>query len=712
MPTNPTLTYQSQFIAPYNILPDVIYTNPTANTTQFNAPYNILPDVIYLNPTVAYQSQFTAPYNILPDTSFVNPTANTTQFNTPLNYGGLSTFVLDPLSGFIYGTNPTLESGQFNTPLTYGGLSTFDLYSDSVFITQPNPTLNTSQFNTPLTFGEVSTFDLYPDSTFITKPNPTNPNSTNTISTTFPGTGQTISIWQFDNANGRNTYSQDAVNWTAGKPVASNISLNYLAAKATGFGASVLGGAIGVPQTAQVAQSLIGLSNNIQESTYSTLDIDQLHRLPGVLYADFRARRQLKSFTQSNTNNLINIRLDGTAAATRISKGGGQKGDSKSYISALYAAASANPLGGAYGVFNLDGFGATGYGWGSHDDPYAIRNDFTLRTNVSTDWDDTAKTWFPTKNIVERAIPFRGDRVNVIDRQKEGLIKGPNYKSAYTWKPSGILNTTLGADLTDLTSHTTQDFIKFFFTGPLLKNSSTKKDEILVFRAIITELSDRFSPTWQESQMIGRADPNYHYTGFSRDVSLNFTVYATSRDELKPIWRKLNALAGYTTPIYDANNMTLGSPWMRITIGDLFHQQPVVLSSLSYTMHDQDTIWEINIEKDPYMKQVPHKIDVQCEFHMITDFLPQKGGQFYSLSDSYDGDGLPIRGFNNWLSDFIGSTDSVKEQKAEKEVQPKNDKATFPDKNNINKQEQITTETPTKFDPISLSTIPGLILKR
>ena len=632
MPTNPTLAYQSQFTAPYNILPDVIYTNPTANTTQFNAPYNILPD-----------------------TSFVNPTANTTQFNTPLNYGGLSTFVLDPLSGFIYGTNPTLESGQFNTPLTFGEVSTFDLYSDATFITKPNPTLNTSQFNTPLTFGEVSTFDLYSDSTFITKPNPTNPNSTNTISTTFPGTGQTISIWQFDNADGRNTYSQDAVNWRASKPVASNISLNYLAAKATGFGASVLGGAIGVPQTAQIAQSLIGLSNNIQESTYSTLDTDQLHRLPGVKYADFRARRQLKSFTSENTNNLINLRLDGTAAATRM----GKAGTNKSYVSALYAAASANPLGGAYSIFNLDGFGATGYGWGSHDDPYALRNDFTLRTHVATDWDPTSPragyygNWVPTKNLIERGIPFRGDRVNVIDRQV-GSIKGPNFREAYIWK-RGFLNTTLGADLAAETQ-ITQDFIKFFFTGPKLKNNSGLPDEILVFRAIITELSDRFSPVWQESQMIGRADSNYHYTGYSRDVSLNFTVFATSRDEVKPIWRKLNALAGYTAPIYDPNNITLGAPWMRITIGDLFHQQPVVLSSLSYTLHDQDTTWEINIEKDPYMKQVPHKIDVQCEFHMITDFLPQKGGNFYSLSDEYDSNGVPSQGDNNWLSDFNGSS--------------------------------------------------------
>jgi hypothetical protein len=165
--------------------------------------------------------------------------------------------------------------------------------------------------------------------------------------------------------------------------------------------------------------------------------------------------------------------------------------------------------------------------------------------------------------------------------------------------------------------------------------------------------------------MIGRADPNYHYTGYSRDLNLDFTVYATDRDELKPIWRKLNALAGYTAPQYNATDITLGAPWMRVTIGDVFHQQPMILSSLSYTLHDGDTTWEINIEDDPTMMQVPHKVTVSCAFNVVGDFIPQRNGRFYSLNDTknYDATGLPIKGNSNWLSDFEGNSDDQPQER-------------------------------------------------
>ena len=158
--------------------------------------------------------------------------------------------------------------------------------------------------------------------------------------------------------------------------------------------------------------------------------------------------------------------------------------------------------------------------------------------------------------------------------------------------------------------------------------------------------------------MLGRADANQHYGGYSRDLSLDFIVYATDRDELKPIWRKLNALAGYTAPIYN-NNFSLGAPWMRITIGDLFRQQPVVLTSLSYTLVDGDTTWEINIEDDPEMMQVPHKVSVSCQFTYIGNELPQHKGRFYSLAKQYDEKALPLRGNDNWLSDFNDNSDAI-----------------------------------------------------
>ena len=108
---------------------------------------------------------------------------------------------------------------------------------------------------------------------------------------------------------------------------------------------------------------------------------------------------------------------------------------------------------------------------------------------------------------------------------------------------------------------------------------------------------------------------------------------------------------------------------MRMTIGDLFRQTPVILTSLSYTLHDTDSTWEINIEQDPTMMQAPHKISVSLGLNVLTDWLPEKKGKFYSLAKSFNADGKPQEGGDNWLSDF-GDTDQnekIKRKQAERE---------------------------------------------
>ena len=240
------------------------------------------------------------------------------------------------------------------------------------------------------------------------------------------------------------------------------------------------------------------------------------------------------------------------------------------------------------------------------------------------------------------------------------------FKNAYKWKPS-IIPTDTAIGRIVASDSITQDFIKFFFTGPKLQNGlSDATDDIMVFRAVITSLGDSFNANWNGVTMIGRADPNYHYTGYSRDLSLNFDVYATTRDELKPIYRKLNALAGYTAPEYNSEDIALRAPWMRITIGDLFHQQPVVLNSLNFD-YSTDASWEINIEDDQTNMQVPFKISVTCQMNVIMDYLPQKGGRFLSLAKRYTKDALPIEGSDNWLSDQKGNVIQETEVKEERQ---------------------------------------------
>lgn len=431
--------------------------------------------------------------------------------------------------------------------------------------------------------------------------------------------------------------------------IGAQIGRNALSGVASGFG-SGLTQQFASPQIERipvpVTSNIIRLSgdgageteNMNQPYVFTPITrIDELSKWSITKYKDFRSFRGL-------VFDVNNVRLDGASAATRNIRNGDVM---SSAVATAYAAASIVP-GGAYTIFNLE----STYGFGTHGDSNALRRDFTAGSQVRTYWKEnstfTGGSWVSTKNPVELATEFRGDKVNVIDFSQRRL------KDVYNWKaPWGdarnAFNRFLGA--TDLT----KDFIKFFFTGPKLhagSRATNDEDDIIAFRATLDSLSDSHNPGWNAVSMIGRADPNYVYTGYTRDVSLNFTVYATSRDEMKPIWRKLNALAGYTAPDYGSKTIALKGPWMRITIGDLFYQQPAIVTSLSYTLADSDTTWEINIEDDPTMMQLPHKVTVQMGFNLITDYLPEKGGRFYSLAKKYNENGVPTRGGHNWLSDF------------------------------------------------------------
>ena len=440
-------------------------------------------------------------------------------------------------------------------------------------------------------------------------------------------------------------------------------ALSRLAGKAVGAI-----GALGIPSISQFGAGVAGALGG--DAIYATAPYDNLNAFisTGVKFPlpnpDFRTKKisLLSSINSIKTKAKPGAELATEIAALTLAKrrDGLSAALRGSVTAATYAAQSATI--GAYTVFNLD----SKYGWGNHSDPMADRNDFTLRSHVSTKWPkgklkDVPKGkerrtafWNKTVKGLEALTPFRGDRVTVIDFGQR------NWENIYRWVPNSVLSsdtgftnlvqgasTVLGANPYGLT----KDFIKFFFTGPKLSlGSKDVEDDVIVFRAALTSFGDQFSPSWSPVNILGRPDPNYHYSGYSRDIDVSFTVYATDRDELKFIYRKLNALAGYTAPAYNADSFSLKAPWLRITIGDLLVSQPVLINSLGYTFVDSDTTWEINIEDDPEMMQVPHKIDVQMSMYLITDALPEFGGSMYTLAKQADQFGT-LTGNDNWLSD-------------------------------------------------------------
>jgi hypothetical protein len=351
-------------------------------------------------------------------------------------------------------------------------------------------------------------------------------------------------------------------------------------------------------------------------------------------FAKYRDFRWLSGFKNNNP------RLDGTSALVNLAAG-----FPFSPRTAAYAAANFVP-GGVYTLFNRE----TLYGWGDHGSPTALRNDFTARTQVSTRWQkgagETKGKW--VQDPAGIATPFRGDKINVVDYSKRTL------KNVYKWKPDQLINLELPEFLNEFDQ--TQDFIKFYFTGPTLHAANeSDTDDIIVFRATLSSLTDSYNANWNSKAMIGRADPNWTYSGFSRGIQFSFDVHATSRDEMKPIWRKLNALASYTTPEY-VDNIALKGPWMRFTLGDLFVQQPILLTSVQYTLQDSNTSWEINVEDDKSMMQVPKYIGVTIQAEIIPDELPRKNGRMYSLAKRFSDEGnlgiLSQEGSDNWLSGF------------------------------------------------------------
>ena len=432
----------------------------------------------------------------------------------------------------------------------------------------------------------------------------------------------------------------------------------------TNLGGQLLQG--GLAQANGLISTNLGLSVNTSDiskaiqpqSSYESLNYNQLYITPGVGHQDFR------NFKTSGLG-----RLDGTTSAA-ISLAAGKLSAASTKLVSLNAAAIASAQlmnnighrghirsGGTYNLFNQE----TYFGMGTQDEPGVLRNDFTAGSEATKVWGLNSK-W--TTPVALNAFPFRGDRVTVRDYVQNNYSEIYNWRSS-DWQPKsneksdsnkGFARaiTAISNTIGKLRNSNTKDFIKFYLTGKDVYPGSTESDDIFVFRANITALNDSFSPQWTPVSALGRADTNWIYSSFQRSIDLSFSVYATSRDEMRPMWRKLNYLSTYTMPEYDIQYPTYRGKYLRITIGDLFISQPAFITSLTYTLADQETTWEINIEEDNNMKQVPQKVEVQLGLQFIGNQIPRYQGQAYSLhtEEQYNSTGennTPGKG--NWLSD-------------------------------------------------------------
>ena len=231
---------------------------------------------------------------------------------------------------------------------------------------------------------------------------------------------------------------------------------------------------------------------------------------------------------------------------------------------------------------------------------------------------DRAKQW----KADDQGHPGKSDTTGVVitvnDDGLKGLVKksvdGTSYITALTDKINML---RYGED----SNVHGEDFIKFKFKDLI-------NDKWIIFRAALGSISEEFSPEWASEKYIGRPDQVHVYQGVNRSLSFEFMVVPHTRQELPILWEKLNYLVGLTYPTWKSigkHGKRMESPFMNLTIGDMYSSVPGFLSGLSIAVDDNAT-WEI---EEGF--QLPKSISVSCEFQHIGRHVLASQGKHYGL---------------------------------------------------------------------------------
>ena len=178
------------------------------------------------------------------------------------------------------------------------------------------------------------------------------------------------------------------------------------------------------------------------------------------------------------------------------------------------------------------------------------------------------------------------------------------------------------------------DLVKFRIAS--VNNDDPTNSVYMHFRAFIDSFSDSYTTQWSGERYPGRGEEFFRYGGFGRGISLSFTVAAQSKQELIPMYKKLNFLASNTMNDYSDSGY-MRAPFIKLTIGGYLYEQFGFLKGINYGW-EMAAPFEIGINDegtpDSSVKELPHVIRVTgFEFQPIYDFLPQK------QKNTYDGDG-------------------------------------------------------------------------
>jgi hypothetical protein len=181
----------------------------------------------------------------------------------------------------------------------------------------------------------------------------------------------------------------------------------------------------------------------------------------------------------------------------------------------------------------------------------------------------------------------------------------------------------------DISGVFNKDIIKFAFEA--INNDDPNEASVIMFRAFISSaITDNHTANLNSFKYLGRGENFYTYQGFDRSIGFSFIVAAQSKQDMTPMYKKLNHLVSQVYPDYSHGSTApsgagsvMRAPIIKLTLGDYMYRVPGFLENVNLTI-PQNVPWEINLEEDKDMGQLPQVVEVSVSFKPIMNILPRK----------------------------------------------------------------------------------------
>jgi len=187
-----------------------------------------------------------------------------------------------------------------------------------------------------------------------------------------------------------------------------------------------------------------------------------------------------------------------------------------------------------------------------------------------------------------------------------------------------------------------RDLIRFWFYD-------IANEKYIPFRATVKSINERYTSDWDNFQYVGNADKIYNYKGFTRSLGFTFSAVAMSVKELLPMWIRINYLLGLSKPAKYYNGEFIVPPLVKLTIGEMYKQQPIVITNMSILIPDNAT-WEtlqsdVNynesyayynglLKSEARVAQFPMEADITLDLNILEKERPKVGRNNFDDANS------------------------------------------------------------------------------